>query len=47
VNRPALNAEGDIADRAEITEALAKAFSDENIIHAHSRRSAERMRFPQ
>ena len=46
VDRPAPNAEGNIADRAEIAEALAEAFRDENVVHAHSRRSAERMRFP-
>ena len=47
VDRPALDAERNVADRAEIAEALAEAFRDENIVHAHSRRSAERMRFPQ
>ena len=46
VDRPTLDAERNVADRAEITEALAEAFRDENIVHAHSRRSAERMRFP-
>jgi hypothetical protein len=46
MDRPAPNAEGNIADRAEITEALAEAFRDENIVHTHSRRSAERIRFP-
>ena len=46
VDRPTLDAQRNVTDRAEITEALAKAFRDENIIHAHSRRSAERMRFP-
>src|SRR3984885_3915684 len=46
MDRPTPNAEGNIADRAEIAEALAEAFSDENIVHTHSRRSAERMRFP-
>ena len=44
---PRSNAKGNIADRAEIPEALAEAFRDENIVHAHSRRPAERMRFPQ
>ncbi len=46
VNRPALDAQGDVADCAEIAEALAKALGDENVIRAHSRRSSERMRFP-
>src|SRR5580698_8585630 len=45
VNRPALDAEGDVADRAEITEALAEAFRDENVVHAHSCRPADRMLF--
>src|SRR6185437_6707209 len=47
VDRPAADTEGNIADRAKIAEALAEAFGDENIVHAHSRRSAERMHSPQ
>jgi hypothetical protein len=46
VNRAALDAEGNLADRAEIAKALAEAFRDENVVHAHSRRPAKRMRFP-
>jgi hypothetical protein len=46
VDRPAPNAEGNVADRPEIAEALAEAFRDENIVHSHSRRPAQRTRFP-
>src|SRR5208283_3324500 len=46
VDRPTPDTKGNVNDRTEIAEALAEALGDENIVHAHSRRSAKRMRVP-
>ena len=45
VDRSSDDAQGHVADGAEIAEALGKPLGDENFVRAHPRRSPERMRF--